>query len=104
MKKYLIAGTAAAALALAPFGFAVGAAAAQSDGSNAQQTISELQSQGYSVIVSKTGSKALTQCTASSVRPGQTTVRSDYGLPSNKRPGVFTTTTTTRTMYVDVTC
>jgi hypothetical protein len=38
------------------------------------------------------------------VRPGQTTVRSDYGLPSNKRPGVFTNTTTTKTMYVDVTC
>lgn len=104
MKKYIITGTAAAALALTPLGFALGTASAQTDSSNAQQTVSELQAQGYNVIVSKTGSKALTQCTASSVRPGQTTTRSDYGLPSNKRPGVFTTTTTTTTMYVDVTC
>ena len=38
MKKYIIAGTAAAALALAPLGFALGTASAQTDSSNAQQT------------------------------------------------------------------
>src|SRR5436190_22699803 len=48
---------------------AVGAAAASS---TVHRTVQSLQSQGYTVIVNKTGSAALDDCTVGAVREGQT--------------------------------
>lgn len=51
-------------------GLAAPAAAAPTE-STASQTISELEGQGYRVILSKVGTKAIDDCTVSAVRQGR---------------------------------
>jgi hypothetical protein len=62
-------------LAPAVIGFA-GAAHADGPG-NAQQTISQLQADGYTVIVNRLGATPLDQAAVVAVRPGQTFVSTD---------------------------
>src|ERR1700730_18700615 len=69
--------TIAGGLAAAIIGLAAPAAAAPPGPGDAQQTISELQAQGYTVIVNRTGTVPLDQATVVAVRPGQTSSRTD---------------------------
>ena len=67
---------------------------------NAQQTINELQAQGYTVIVNRIGTAPLDQATVVAVRPGQTYSRTDTGVPGAGND--IYTTVTDKTVYVDV--
>nr|WP_280832667.1 hypothetical protein [Mycolicibacterium frederiksbergense] len=82
-----------AALAIGLAGPAtVPATAAPSGPSNAQQTIKELQSQGYTVIINRLGATPLDRAAVVAVRPG----------PHYSRTEAFIAGVTQRTVYVDV--
>ena len=100
MKKFGFATVIASGLIAAVLGFAGPADAAPSGPGNAQQTISDLQSQGYTVVVNRIGSAPLDQASVVAVRPGQTYSRTDSGAPGAGNDIV--TTVTGRTVYVDV--
>lgn len=83
---------AALGVAVAAIIGSVGVASAAPNGpSNAQQTIKELQSQGYTVIVNRVGSSPLDQASVVAVRPGPNFSRTDT-----------LSAVTQRTVYVDV--
>ncbi|WP_435405209.1 hypothetical protein [Mycolicibacterium houstonense] len=67
------------------------AAAAPSGPSNAQQTIRQLQAQGYTVIVNRLGTSPLAEAEVVAVRPGPNFSRTDT-----------LSAVTQRTVYVDV--
>ncbi|MEN3221542.1 hypothetical protein PUR22_11910 [Mycolicibacterium porcinum] len=67
------------------------ASAAPNGPSNAEQTIRNLQSQGYTVIVNRLGSSPLDQASVVAVRPGPNFSRTDT-----------LSAVTQRTVYVDV--
>jgi hypothetical protein len=101
MKKIVISSLAAGALASAALGLAGTASAAPSGPSPVDATISQLQAQGFNVIVSRVDTAAV-DCTLSAVRPGQTFSRTDSGVPGADDDLV--TTVTNKTVYVDVAC
>jgi hypothetical protein len=78
------------------------ASAAPAGPSSVDQTVSQLQADGYQVIVNKVGTAPLSNCTTSAVRPGQTYSRTDSGAPGAQDDIV--TTVTDKTVYVDVAC
>lgn len=99
-------GTIVATAALG-LGTAAVAGAAPSGVSTADQTIGELQSEGYNVIVSRTGTGTMDQCTVADVRSGQTYSRTDSGVPGNVlgTPGPnIATTVMNKTAYVTLNC
>ena len=98
MKKFGFATVVASGLAAAVIGFAAPAVAAPSGPGSAQDTISQLESQGYKVIVNRVGSTPLDQATVVAVRHGQTYSRTDSGNPGDD----LLTTVTDKTVYVDV--
>ena len=100
MKKFGFATVIASGLAAAILGFAAPAQAAPTGPGNAQDTISQLQADGYRVIVNRVGSTPLNQATVVAVRPGQTYSRTDSGVPGAGNDIV--TTVTGKTVYVDV--
>ena len=102
MKNIVLTSLAAGALASAALGLAGTASAAPSGPSSVDATVSQLQAQGFQVIVSRVDSPAMTQCTLNAVRPGQTFSRTDSGVPGAQDDLV--TTVTNKTVYVDVTC
>jgi hypothetical protein len=102
MKNILLASLAASALASAALGLAGTATAAPSGPAPVDATVSQLQAQGFQVIVSRVDSAAVDQCTLNAVRPGQTFLRTDSGAPGADDDLV--TTVTNKTVYVDVTC
>ena len=65
---------------------------------NAEQTISQLQRQGYKVVVNHIGSTPLNRATVVSIRQGQTYSRTDSGNPGDN----FQTSVVNKTVYVDV--
>ena len=100
MKKLGLATATIAGAAAAVIGLAAPAAAAPTGPGNAQQTINELQAQGYTVIVNRTGTAPLDQATVVAVRPGQTYSRMDTGVPGAGND--IHTTVTGKTVYMDV--
>jgi hypothetical protein len=98
MKKFGFATVVASGLAAAVIGFAAPAVAAPSGPGSAQDTISQLESQGYKVIVNRVGSTPLDQASVVAVRHGQTYSRTDSGNPGDD----LLTTVTDKTVYVDV--
>jgi hypothetical protein len=100
MKKFGFATVIASGLAAAILGLASPAQAAPTGPGNAEQAISQLQAQGYNVIVNRIGSAPLDQATVVAVRPGQTFSRTDSGAPGAGNDVV--TTVTGRTVYVHV--
>jgi hypothetical protein len=98
MKNLAFATALVGAATAAVIGFAGPAQAAPTGPGNAQQTISELQAQGYTVVVNRTGSAPLDQATVVAVRPGQTFSQTDHRNPG----GDLQTTVTGKTVYVDV--
>jgi hypothetical protein len=91
----MVGGVAAALIVLA-----APAVAAPTGPGNAQQTINELQAQGYTVIVNRIGTAPLDQATVVAVRPGQTYSRMDTGVPG--AGSAIYTTVIAKTVYVDV--
>jgi hypothetical protein len=85
-------------LSAAVLGVAAPADAAPTGPGNAQETINQLQADGYNVIVNRVGATPLDQATVVAVRPGQTYSRTDSGSPGDS----FGTTITGKTVYVDV--
>ena len=81
MKKLELAIIAAGGMTAAILGLAAPAAAAPTGPGNAQETINELQADGYNVIVNRVGATPLDQATVVAVRPGQTYSRTDSGAP-----------------------
>jgi hypothetical protein len=102
MKSFFFTTLTAGALASAALGLAGTANAAPSGPSSVDQTVSQLRSQGYQVIVNRVGTAPLDRCTISAVRPGQTFSHTDSGAPGAGQDIV--TTVTDRTVYVDVAC
>jgi hypothetical protein len=98
MTKFGFATVAASALAAAVIGLAAPAQAAPTGPGNAQQTISDLQSQGYTVIVNRIGNAPLDQASVVAVRSGQTYSRTDHSGPGDD----LSTKVINRTVYVDV--
>ena len=98
MKKFGIATVAASALAAAVVGLAAPVQAAPSGPGSAQQTINQLESQGYTVIVNRIGNSPLNQATVVAVRPGQTYTQTDsMGVGHD-----LNTRVVNKTVYVDV--
>lgn len=100
MKKFGIAAAMVSGATAAIIGMAAPAAAAPSGPGSAQQTINELQAQGYTVIVNRIGTAPLDQASVVAVRPGQTYSRTDTGVPGAGND--LHTTVTDKTVYVDV--
>jgi len=100
MNKFGLATAVVAGAAAAIIGLAAPAAAAPSGPGNAQQTINELQAQGYTVIVNRLGAAPLDQAGVVAVRPGQTYSRTDTGVPGAGND--IYTTVTGKTVFVDV--
>jgi hypothetical protein len=102
MKKILFTSLAAGALASAALGLAGTASAAPSGPSPVDDTVSQLQAQGFNVLLSRVDSAAVNQYTLNAVRPGQTFSRTDSGVP--RAQDDLVTTVTNKTVYVDVVC
>jgi hypothetical protein len=98
MKKFGFATVLAGGLTAGILGLAAPAGAAPAGPGNAQDTINQLQADGYNVIVNRTGTTPLDRATVVAVRPGQTYSRTDSGSPGDS----FGTTITGKTVYVDV--
>jgi hypothetical protein len=100
MHKFGFATLLTSTLAAAVIGLTTPAQAAPSGVGNAEQTISQLQAQGYTVIVNHIGNRPLDQAAVVRIRGGQTYSRTDSGVPGAGND--LLTTVTNRTVYVDV--
>jgi hypothetical protein len=100
MKNYLF--TVLAAATVAGFGPIATVNAAPAAPPTVDGTVSQLQSQGFEVIVYRVGDKASERCSVGSVRPGQTFSRTDSGAPGAGDDLV--TTLISKTVYVELTC
>jgi hypothetical protein len=81
VKRFGIGAAIAGGVAAAIIGLAAPAAAAPSGSDNAVQTIGQLRSQGYTVIVNRLGNTPLDQAEVVAVRPGQSYTHIDAGQP-----------------------
>jgi hypothetical protein len=104
MKNILITSLTAGALAAAALGLSATASAAPAGPSDADTTINQLRARGFDVIVNRTGTGVLEQCTVSAVRPGQTFSRRDTGSGQPGSAFDIVTTVAGKTVYVDVVC
>jgi hypothetical protein len=103
MKK-LIASLAAGALTAAALGLTAPANAAPAGPSSVDATINQLRGQGLEVVVNRSGTAPLDQCTINAVRPGQTFSRTDTGSGNPGSWDDLVTTMISKTVYVDLTC
>jgi hypothetical protein len=102
MRNILVTSVTLGALASAALGLAGAATAAPAGPAPVDATISQLEAQGFDVIVSRVDSDAVDRCTLNAVRPGQTFSRTDSGVPGAQDDPV--TRVTNKTVYVDVVC
>jgi hypothetical protein len=98
-----------AALAAAGLGMAsaTAALAAPTGGEPADQVLARLRNEGYTVVVSRTGTGSIDKCTVTEVRPGQTYMRTDSGVPGHLlgTPGPnIATIVTGKTAHVTLKC
>lgn len=98
MKTYIAVGFTASALTAGAVALAGVATAAPTGPSQVDETVRTLQASGYNVILNRTGSAPLSECTVSSVRPGVTHETTDV-RGSDIKPMIISDT-----VYVDVTC
>lgn len=92
--RTLIFTAAAATLAGSALACAGVATAAPTGGANAGDTVTTLQSQGYSVQINGTASVPLSRCTVTDV----------HGLPNAADPGQRGSGNQLTTVYVDISC
>jgi hypothetical protein len=100
MKRFGLSTVIGGALAAAVIALAAPISAAPTGPGNAEQTISQLEAQGYNVIVNRIGTAPLDQATVVAVRPGQTYSRTDSGVPG--ADDRLVTSVTNKTIYVDI--
>jgi hypothetical protein len=81
---------------------AAAANAAPSGLESADSVVMQLQAQGNTVVVNRTGSHPLSQCTVTGVRPGQTYTRYDSGYPGAQNDPM--TQVISMTVFVDAQC
>jgi hypothetical protein len=81
MNRFGFAAAIASGFAAAIIGLATPAAAAPSGSDNAVQTIGQLRSQGYTVIVNRLGNTPLDQAEVVAVRQGQSYTHINAGQP-----------------------
>ena len=81
MNRFGLAAAIVSGFAAAIIGLAAPAAAAPSGSDNAVQTIGQLRSQGYTVIVNRLGSTPLDQAQVVAVRQGQSYTHINAGQP-----------------------
>jgi hypothetical protein len=99
MKSHVTIGIIAMTLTSASLTLAAAAAAAPTGPSQVDETVRTLEASGYNVIINRSGAAPLSQCTVSTVRPGQT-----YSTTDSRGGSSIHTTITSKTVYVDVTC
>ena len=104
MKKIGLGTLAATALVTAAVGLATTASAAPAGPSPVNTTLSELQMQGYHVIVNRSGTAPLNMCSVNGVRPGQTFSRMDSGSGAPGTNDDIVTTVTSMTVFLDLAC
>lgn len=97
--KNTVVATAAAGLALSALALAGPAAAAPGGAGSAQQTIKQLEDEGYRVIQTRVGSGSLDNCTVNAVRPGRD-ITDLRAAPRGNTEEVVRYTT----VYVDLKC
>jgi hypothetical protein len=97
VKEFSIVATAAAGLAAVTIGLATPADAAPTGSGSAQDTINELQANGYKVILNKLSDAPLAQAKVVSVRPGREITQRVTGSGGDSYDKVLYTT-----VYVDV--
>lgn len=100
MRKTALA-TVAGGLAAALIGLAVPVAAAPTGPRNAQDTINQLKSEGYTVVVTQVGGAPLSEAEVVAVRQGPSFTRIDAGVPVIGSSHNYTTHQD-RIVYVDV--
>ena len=93
---------AAAAAIAAGIAGAASANAVPSGHTSVDAVVMQLQAQGNTVVVNRTGSHPLSQCTVTSVHPGQTYTRYDSGYPGAQNDPM--TQVVSMTVYVDAQC
>ena len=103
-RSFATAALSAAVLASAALVLTSDANAAPAGPGPVDKTVSQLQADGYEVIVNRVGTTPLSQCAISSVRPGQTYSRTDSGSGAPGAHDDLVTTVTGQTVYVDVAC
>jgi hypothetical protein len=86
-------------LAVASLGLAAPAVAAPSGTGSAQDTINELQANGFKVILNRFGDAPLDQCAVTSIRPGREITEARTGSGGDLIQVVLYTT-----VYVAVSC
>lgn len=99
MKHLAVVGLTVGMLASAVVGLTAVASAAPTGPSQVDQTVEQLQADGYNVTINRTGDKPLSECTVRAVRPGQT-----FSTQDSRGGGSINTTVTAKTVYLDVTC
>jgi hypothetical protein len=109
MKNLSLAALAAGGLAAMTLGLAPSGLAAPVEVESAPDTVNRLESEGFTVILNKVGSAALSECKVTAVRPGATYMRTDSGIPGAHSGmegtiGELTFTELAKTVYVDVKC
>lgn len=94
-----------AAVAVAVFGVIGASSAVASAEETAQQVISRLQSEGYTVTIDKIGTAPLEQCTVTSVRnPQQVSQLVPYVGPGLGGDRILVPSITSRTVSVSLNC
>ena len=101
MNRFGFATAIVSGLAAAIIGLAVPSVAAPTGSTNAEQTIGQLKSQGYTVIVNRLGNAPLDQAEVVAVRRGQTYTHIDAGVPVLGSQRNFATVQD-NVVYVDV--
>ena len=104
MKSFATAAISVGALATAALGLAGAANAAPAGPATVDQTVSQLQANGYQVILNKVGTAPLNQCTVTAVQPGQTYSHTDTGSGAPGSSHDLVTTVISKTVYVDAKC
>jgi hypothetical protein len=100
--KFLAGTVAGTAAIFASLACAALADAAPSGGFDVGDVVMQLQEQGNHVVVNRTGTQPLSQCTVIGVRPGQTLTRYDSGYPGAQNDPMAQVIS--MTVYVDAQC
>ena len=93
---------AVAAAIAASVACAAAANAAPTGGESVNDVVMGLQAQGNTVVVNRTGSQPLSQCTVTGIRAGQTFMHFDSGYPGAGNDPM--TQVSSMTVYVDAQC
>ncbi|WP_454788477.1 hypothetical protein [Mycolicibacterium lutetiense] len=97
--KNVVAATIGTGMAVGALALAGPAAAAPSGSGSAQQTIKQLEDEGYRVILSRVGSGSIKDCNVKAVRPGRDITELKAAPRGNTEERVRYTT-----VYVDLAC